>query len=412
VWRLPARLNERMDSRALETDLLTACSRTTFSTLERERIGQLLEQPLDWSFIADEADRHGVLPLLYAALQTGDLVKIVPLESRQRLQACVRTTVGRNLALISELTRILRLFAAENIRALPFKGPVTAMAAYGDCFLRSYSDLDILLDVNDLARASELLAQSGYTPALSLTPREEKAYLKSECALQLQDEVRGFVVELHWRFSERNASVDVPLDEVWERSAGVSLGGTATRTLGLEDLLLYLCVHGAKHCWERLEWISCVAELIARNPALDWSAAVQRSEEWRVARLLHVGLWLVRRLFGTPLPALIENRLDADLPARSLCQTVEQWLFDKTAGTHYQHRAARYRFMLQTRERWSDRFRIVLYSAIKPPHPDAEEWIQLPPRLSFLHHVFRPLRLLSEYSAVAWRHYSGQRHER
>jgi len=299
------------------------------------------------------------------------------------------------------------LFAAENIRTLPFKGPVTAMAAYGDCFLRSYSDLDILLDEKDLARARDLLAESGYAPAVALTPREEKAYFKTECALQLRDQDRGFVVELHWRFNERNASVDLPLDDVWERSTQLPLGGTMIRTLDLQDLLLYLCVHGAKHCWERLEWISCVAELIARNPGLDWPAVIQRAEEWRTVRLLHLGLWLTRRLFDTRLPKFVEERLDGDPEACRLGGSVVGWLFDKPAGTHYQLRAARYRFMLQSRERRQDQFRMILFSALKPPHPDAEEWIHLPPKLSFVNHVLRPLRLLSEYSAVAWRNYHG-----
>src|SRR5580698_6826057 len=195
-----------MSKRRPEIDLLLSCSRRTFGARELERLQHLCEQSLDWPFIISEGDRHGVLPLLYAALQQQDCVKTLPPESRAQLQATVRATVGRNLVLVSELVRILRLFAAENIQALPFKGPVTAMAAYGDCFLRSYSDLDILLDEKDLARARDLLAQSGYAPAVALTPREEKAYLRAECALQLRDLDRGFVVELHWRFNERNAS--------------------------------------------------------------------------------------------------------------------------------------------------------------------------------------------------------------
>jgi hypothetical protein len=154
-----------------------------------------------------------------------------------------------------------------------------------------------------------------------------------------------------------------------------------------------------------LEWISCVAELIAGNPGLDWRAVIQRAEETGTVRLLLLGLSLTRRLFNTPLPRFVEARLDADEQAHRLCESVVGWLFDKPAGTHYQHRAARYLFMLRTREKWRDRVRIILFSALKPPHPDAEEWLRLPPRLSFLNYVVRPLRLLSEYTAVAWRYY-------
>jgi hypothetical protein len=68
-------------------------------------------------------------------------------------------------------------------------------------------------------------------------------------------------------------------------------------------------------------------------------------------------------------------------------------------------RAARYVFMMRVREHWKDRLRILVHSAFKPPHPEAEEWIHLPPRLAFLHHLFRPFRLLGQYGAVAWRYY-------
>jgi hypothetical protein len=45
------------------------------------------------------------------------------------------------------------------------------------------------------------------------------------------------------------------------------------------------------------------------------------------------------------------------------------------------------------------------YSAIRSPHPFANEWMNLPPRLAFLHRIFRPVRLLGEYGMVAWKHY-------
>jgi hypothetical protein len=61
--------------------------------------------------------------------------------------------------------------------------------------------------------------------------------------------------------------------------------------------------------------------------------------------------------------------------------------------------------MVRAREHWADRLRIVLFSTIRTPHPDAPEWLDLPPRLSFLHALLRPIRLFGEYGAVAWRRY-------
>ena len=51
-----------------------------------------------------------------------------------------------------------------------------------------------------------------------------------------------------------------------ERLEEVATAGTTFRTLPADVLLVALCVHGAKHVWERLGWIVDVAELIAAAP--------------------------------------------------------------------------------------------------------------------------------------------------
>ncbi|MCU1335644.1 MAG: hypothetical protein JWO19_1225 [Bryobacterales bacterium] len=392
-----------------ETELLVLCGRKTFGSREASLVDRTLERRLDWTFILNEGDRHCVLPLLHANLASSGYLQRVPSDARRALQAAVRRIAGHNLALTGELIRILNVLAEEGIPAIPFKGPMVALAAYGDYSQRCFADLDILVDQVTLVRAREVIARSGYRPALALTPHEERAFLKNECAVQLRDKSRGFVVELHWRFSERNASVDLPLEDFRRRCGTILLAGVKVQSLALEDLLLYLCVHGAKHCWERLEWISCVAEIVARHPQLDWTAVKARAKAYRIERLVHLGLNLAQLLFCVSVPDNVRARLETDHAVLSLSNSVLTWLFAERAVPHYHQRAARYLFMLKTRERYADKLRIIWFSAIKPPHPDAEEWINLPPQLSFLHRIFRPVRLLSQYGAVAWRHYCGGR---
>ena len=49
-------------------------------------------------------------------------------------------------------------------------------------------------------------------------------------------------------------------------------------SLAPEDNLLLLCMHGAKHCWSRLERVCDVAELITSHSNLDWVALVSRAK--------------------------------------------------------------------------------------------------------------------------------------
>ena len=41
----------------------------------------------------------------------------------------------------------------------------------------------------------------------------------------------------------------------------VEIGGQRLRTFSIEDTLVMLCVHGAKHFWERLGWVLDIAKL-------------------------------------------------------------------------------------------------------------------------------------------------------
>ena len=389
-----------------EHALLLLGARRKMNAADSAQFKLLLAQPLDWRNLLQMADRHRILALFYSSLEREACLELIPTAVRGALVAAVQIRVARSMALNSELGRILRTFESLGIPAIPCKGPAVAVAAYGSISFRSFCDLDILVPESHLSLGNEALAALGYRPTIRFTAKQERTFIQNECAIQFRDEARGFVVELHWRFCERNASVDLPVAAFWHRSTRIALPGFEASNLGTEDLLLYLCVHGAKHGWERIEWISCLAEVIRVNPFIDWSAIFQRAESLGIVRLVHLGLQLATSLLGAEVPESVGQSIDADSSARKLAARVHQDLFAPEAGeSHYQRRATRYLFMMRCRERWADRARILLYSAIRPPHPEANEWIQLPPRLAFLHRIFRPVRLLTEYSLVAWRHY-------
>jgi hypothetical protein len=308
--------------------------------------------------------------------------------------------------LASELVRITSALEGARIAAIPFKGPVLAMTAYGDLALRSYGDLDIMVPEERLAEARRVLEGLGYDLLTPMNAREERAYLRTECAFLFHNSERGHHVELHWRFFERHASIDLPVAEFRMRAHAIRLAGTRVRLFATEDMLLYLCIHGAKHRWERLEWVCSVAETIRNHPQMDWAEIFEQAERHRICRVLHLGLMLAHSLCDAPLPLAVEQRIADDRAAAELAASVTRSLFQPVAeAPHYQERAARYLFMLRAREHWADRLRIFAHSAFKPPHPQATEWVDLPPHLAFLHRLFRPVRLLGQYGAVAWRHY-------
>jgi hypothetical protein len=132
-------------------------------------------------------------------------------------------------------------------------------------------------------------------------------------------------VDLHWRPTERHhPAFPQRLDKPWERLIECPVAGATVRTFGLEDTLLYLSAHAAKHGWERLRWIADIAWLLRTEVRLDWSDTLETAAESGPIgeRTLLVSLSLAERLFDAFIPAEASRRDRRDPLAESIVAEV------------------------------------------------------------------------------------------
>jgi hypothetical protein len=366
---------------------------------------EYLEREIDWNHIVSQAQHHAVLPLVNQNLQA-HFPEMVPKPVLRFLNEASRHCQWRNLVFTGELLRILALLEKLGIEAIPFKGPSLAIMAYGNISLRMFADLDILIREKDLTRAREALLADGYIAKFTLTPNQERNYQKSECALQLCHPGRGTVVELHWLLTERYLSIHLPIAEFWQRSSAARIGQRTAKALAPEDLFLYLCVHGGKHQWERLEWLCGVAEVAAANPGMDCRAIAARARAWGIERMLNLALLLANNLLAMPLPEALRAGAEKDLAAARLAEQTAAALFsgELPSADHGANRGDLYLYLLRMRERLPDKVRILAYSSLRLPHPCSHEFVRLPAKLAFLYYVLRPARLLSATLWAAFRY--------
>jgi hypothetical protein len=374
-----------------EAEAALICGRASLTPERRVRLGELLARPLDWARLIGLAERHGVLPLVshHVAASFGPTL---PTWAREELHARARAVVGRNLMMTSELIRVVRRLESSGIPALAYKGPSLAVTAYGSLGLRSFDDLDLLVPRRHVREAARLLIEDGYRPVYRLTPAQEAAYFRTQCEYIVErDDVR---IELHWEIVPRYFSWAVDLDRLWARAAPTVLAGATLRTLGAEDLLLVLCAHGSKHCWERLEWVASFAEVVRGAPALDWTDVRDTVRRSGASRMLAVALALVRDLMEVDLPQPAREHVDRDPAARALAGEVSRRLLSGDLGTLERHREVR--FHLRARERLRDRLRYAVRLGTTQTLGDWE-LVGLPRGGDALYRVIRPLRLLAKF---------------
>ncbi|HEX4002180.1 MAG TPA: nucleotidyltransferase family protein [Candidatus Acidoferrales bacterium] len=359
-------------------------------------IRELAAGPIEWDYLLAEAENHSLRPLLARHL-SACASEIVPAAALKRLTGAVRTNTGRCLILTAELIRLMDRFRDAGIRAVPYKGPVIAVQAYGDVALREFEDLDIVLPQRDMPRANEIVVGLGYRARFPwiLSPDAASALVPGE--YNYRDEARRILIELHTERTLRHFPVPPDLDDLARSFVPLTFSGHEIRTFAPEDALVMLCIHGAKDFWQKISWVVDIAELVRACPALDWGVAYRRADSWKARRILHLGLALATRMLDARLPDEIEARVTGDSAATALAAQVMRWLLAGEQGEFGSVRRFSFRRRMLSGALAGWRYSIRL--AVLPAEEDWE-MMQLSGRFAPLYVALRPLRLLRKYG---WR---------
>ena len=379
-----------------ELEILLLCARPAPQAEDVERARALVSTGLDWGRMVEKARANGITPLLSRGLQ-GVGAQLLPPAVRDHLQAQTLSNAQRSLYLARELLTLLDLFTAHDIPAIPYKGPLLAQTVYGSLALRPFEDLDILIHKADALKARDLLADNGCRivgPQIPLPLRQEQAHLQAKYNFKLERQSGAVVVELHWGVTPQYYSFPPDPEWLWQQLEQIELAGKPVSTFSPEDYLLILCAHGANHCWlYRLSWICDIAELLHRNPGLQWDYLIEQARGFGALRMLLLGLLLAQDLLGSPLPEAIWLYVAGDRRVRAMAdQTIDHY-----AGRDGGEPGSFYipLFQVNARERLRDKGRYCLYMS-SPSVKDWSSW-QLPIPLAFFYYLLRPVRLIIEH---------------
>jgi|HubBroStandDraft_1064217.scaffolds.fasta_scaffold01736_3 hypothetical protein len=371
--------------------LLTACSEIP----RQERAGRLrvlLREPIRWKLLFDLAARHGTQPLLYQALV--EIEDSVPREQVSSIERSYQTNLHKALFLSRELIRIVEHLFALGIEVMPYKGLALAELVYGDIALRQSGDIDLLIHPQDWPRIRNAVHELGYTPHLSFSEAEERAYLQSgnECAF---DGAAGpNLLEVQWAIHPSFYAIDFEMQGLFRRAVKVTVAGHPMKTPSPEDLLLVLSAHAAKHVWGRLVWLCDIARII-NLPTLNWDWIASQADALGMVLILRVTTVLANRLLGTVIPPAAQASLPGDSAMLSpltltLADEIQTHLMSD--AVYNVESLSYFRLMMRLRERPADRRRF-LQRLVFTPGPGEWQAVRLPAPLFPLYRLVRLSRL-------------------
>lgn len=302
-----------------ELRLILHCARWPRTPARVAAIRACADAVTEWGRVVRLANQHRVVGLVGDALKAAGVVMAPP--AAEALVAATARSERRSRRQLLETIRLQQAFPRAGLRALILKGVPLALLAYGSLDRRFSSDIDLLVAEEDAEPAWRLLESLGYSAWLkevgALPPERRPTRAQFQALVRHHKEMTFYNstvrahVELHWQACDfpallRGVDARSPTREV-------DVAGTVPVSVLLDDdMLAYLCVHGALHRWSRLQWIADVDALLAPRSDEAIVALWEHTDRLGARRCVEQALIVRSRLFEAPVPAAIAGTLRDD----------------------------------------------------------------------------------------------------
>lgn len=145
-----------------EDSILFTTSRAYLQPQEEEQVRRWSAQSVNWAYVTWRAENNRTIPLLDYHLRRLGLLDALPTEIRLYQQRWTTLSRLRSVLEFRNLTEIMDALDRAGIAWFLVKGPDIALLYYPDPFLRPMTDVDIMINPADAARAQQVMFELGY----------------------------------------------------------------------------------------------------------------------------------------------------------------------------------------------------------------------------------------------------------
>ena len=235
-----------------------------------------------------------LLPLLYDNLRKLGIKH--PLMGR--LKGAYRLAWYRNHKLFDDLRPTLASLTGAGVRTMLLKGAPLVLTVYRNHALRPMADIDVLVPIEHLSRAIEVLQGTGWRP-FGPTSSDSFRYRHALCLIDAAERE----IDLHWHclFELSGPGND---DFLWSTAQPLAFNGVATLAPDPTRHLIITILHGLRgNPAPPIRWIPD-ALVLMRSAAgtMAWDELVDFAKDQRLSYRLHLGLSYLRQRFDAPIP--------------------------------------------------------------------------------------------------------------
>ena len=285
----------------------------------------------DWKALIIEADLQLITPLLYPLISK--LQKNYPFICPVTDEVYKRyiAVAARNTLALHDTEILVDKLCEDDIDIAGLKGIYLLEHVYGNIGVRSMADVDVLVKKENLARSYELMRELGYHASTYFSLDDQNIDIKH--LPPLRKDLNSPVIELHWTILEEDEPFTIDPETIWERAKPVKVANSEVFTLGLEDLILHLCIHLTYQHYLNLglRGLMDIAMVIHRfQNEIDWQKLVAISHSWGSQKVTALTLKLVETQLNIPIPIEVYPNLLPEGLEQKIFENARNHLLDRS----------------------------------------------------------------------------------
>ncbi len=264
-------------------------------------ISKYKTETINWEEIYKEARAHQVHTVIYPIIKEID-PKIGPDEKLMSLWSISAISCG--IQMISGevwLGQVIEAFDAVGIKTIVLKG-MAINKCYPHPELRTMGDADILVQEDNIEKATKVLESMGYISGKDKKTKHIEFYKKNAISIELHRLLIDF------NFMHLNQSFH---DEIWEKTILVNLGLVKINILSWEMQILHICIHMGAHINNGGIGLRQLCDLVtvveAKRNEINWNIVQDRVIKYGIGNLIYSLFLVCNRLFNMEIPLQIVN---------------------------------------------------------------------------------------------------------